>query len=261
MKNYEHLEGLAEIAKDLDRSHVGVWMQDYGALTGTCDYCGARIRYKNHFEDGKTSIGIGSCCAANVFKYMQLPPEMVSRVISYFKKYQELANKAKVDPVAKLTLEDLDQSISNLKKKIEESKQKLAKSYADEINDLLNTRFVTDWERDFLSNCLLFMTQKMEALYLKIRDEIKARGNGDEILKNQVKLSYLYFEGKYKIYAPIYDIFSDMYRRNLTHFSEKQQSLIDKHLKILVSKNPDGWNFFVNQHAPLRIREALKKVV
>lgn len=260
MKNYEHLEGLAEIAKDLDQTHVSVWMQDYGGLKGTCDYCGARLRYKNHFEDGHTSIGIGSCCAAHVFKYMMMPPATVDKVISFFKKYQELALKAKADPVAKLTLQDLEHSIATLKAKIEESKQNLAKSYAAEINDLLSAHPTSEWERDFLSSCLISMTVKMETLYLKVREGIKLRGNNDDILKNQVKLSYLYNEGKDKIYGPVYSIFSDMYNRNLTFFSERQQALIDKYLRMLALQNPDGWNLYVNLQAPLRIRESLKKV-
>ncbi len=257
MKNYGYLSGLAELSQSIDSAKVEVYMEDH-PNGDHCDYCGAHLRYKNFFDDGKTCIGIGSCCAEHVFRYMNLPPEMVTKAITFFKKYQELALRAKTDPVARLDLKNLDKAIADLRAKIEAQKADLALAHKDEINELLNTGNTSDWERSFLADCRVMMTPKMEKLFNRVKEDIKGRGTNDDLKKIQTKLSYLFLEGKGKIYEPIYNIFSDMHNRQLNTFSPKQTALIEKYHLQLAQSQPKDWNLFVNCQVPLRLREDLK---
>ena len=247
MMRYKYVEGLAEIARRLRSSFNGITIKDFKAPVKFCDYCGARIRYKIFFMEG---FGVGSECASHILKYLDMPVERLEFALKFFREYQELCEKAGVEPEAELKLRELDEKIKEirkLKKMIEQKKAERADKNQDKIDYCMRRRrWLSRWEITFLESCRFAMTEKMEEILNKIYE--KAREISDDEVQKQrlleVKLEFVLLYGSelnyrgeriYLIWEKAYWILEGI-RRWEKPFTEKQRRLIEKYWNQLLKK-------------------------
>lgn len=243
MKKYDYVKGLAELSQQFDKNETAVYMKDFGALIGNCDYCNAKLRYKYFFvnKSNKNEIGIGVCCAMTLSKYINMPEEFVKKAIKFFTYYQNLCRKTKTQPEAIIELKELDKYISKLKKLKEEIKQKekirrkeLYNQNIDKIKFILaRSSWLNEWERSFINDAynLQFLTDKMVNVLNKIFNKVK--DVSDEEIKEQhelfTKLQYAIFD--ITIPEKVREIFNDIYKRGRA-LTPRQKELLNKWYKM-----------------------------
>jgi len=257
-KRYEYVEGLAELALTFNKRNLKVYLEDFGAKVGNCDYCGARLRYKVFFNDGENKIGIGSCCAAKLSKYLGLPEEYVLRAIKFFKKYIELCRRAEVEPEKIVEIWELDRKIAEIKKIRELKRLQKRLEMRDRAEKNMNKirfvaerkRWLTPWEREFVESCYEAMTEKMEKILNEIYE--KVRHVSDEMVRREkevrLKLKFIVQEGRGLIWERAYEICYDIYFHQDRPLTERQVAFIDKYFEQLRSKIPDVWEGYARAY-------------
>ncbi len=248
-KKYEYVEGLAELALEFDKKNLKVYLEDFGAKIGNCDYCGAKLRYKIFFDDGEKKIGIGACCATKLSKYLDVPEEYVQRAIKFFKKYIELCRRAEVEPEKMVEIWELERKIAEVKRirELRKLRKRMEMSERAEKNfeklEFVSKRgrWLTPWEREFLESCWGGMTEKMEKILNKIYEKVKAIDD-DAVRKEEearVKLRLIVDRGRGIIWRKVYEICRDIYYRQSKPLSERQIKLIEKYFAVLRDKRPE----------------------
>lgn len=234
--DYRHIEGLAKIGKELKTGEVDAWVEDKGGLNGNCEYCGARIRYVYHFTNGEKEIGVGSCCASNILRYMDMPDDKLQMALDFFAKYRDLARKVGVEGY-KVSLKEIDAEIRRLKEEIKKKKERLFGENLEWMLEMRGSLYLTRWEYGFLETILAEekITEKQLNLMREIKERIKNRDESWAWLGAVYDMS----RKEYGILPVwLHNIIGDMYLRDYPYLSEKQKKLVELGKSIIQKKNP-----------------------
>jgi len=269
MKDYRYVKGLAELAQELRKDGRDVIVPfDLGSPSGRCNYCEAVIRWKFVFAKPEESLalareawedpsaghaywGVGSECVDKICRYLYMSAEATEKAIKFFEKYQELVKLAEVDPNKAIELQKFVQKlleVKELKKKRIEVKQRRFKEFENKLRFISKRRlWLNDWERSFISDCLLNkeLTEKMAEIVMRTHEKVKEIS--DEEVERQKeafhKALFVLNNGEYRVWWQAYKAIRDMYRREKP-LTDKQMTLIERWHKVLIEKYglAEDWN-------------------